>query len=172
MDTYTVTRELTYYKNSDKKEEKTSQVLLEVGQDFKDLYGIAISPFEITWFNTHFAIWQDFLDHSREEFCLITSVDVVWNSTVDIMESILVECDILFHVFFPYDLINANCKISPSVALSRFGFFWGSDAYFISRKTVSDLLVTCQKIYCPLDEQLLDFGINKVFALSVRIPTG
>lgn len=161
MDTYTVTRELTYYKNSDKKEEKTSQVLLEVGQDFKDLYGIAISPFEITWFNTHFAIWQDFLDHSREEFCLITSVDVVWNSTVDIMESILVECDILFHVFFPYDLINANCKISPSVALSRFGFFWGSDAYFISRKTVSDLLVTCQKIYCPLDEQLLDFGINK-----------
>lgn len=161
MDIYTVTRELAYYKNNDKKGKKTNQVFLEVDQDFKNLYGIEISPFEVRWFNTHFSIWKDFLDYSSEEFCLITTLDVVWSSTVDIMENILRECDPLFHVFFPYDLINGNRDMSPSIALSRFGFFWGSDAYFISRKTVNELLLQCQKIYYPLDEQLLDLGIKK-----------
>ncbi|WP_367209630.1 LicD family protein [Sphingobacterium sp. R2] len=47
------------------------------------------------------------------------------------------------------------------IAFSRFGFYWGTSSYIISRKSIKELIENCSEIRWPLAEQLLELGISR-----------
>lgn len=160
MEIYTITEQLSIYRNN--QEQIISNIQpLRLGDSFENLYGIAITSYEIEWFEANYKIWVDFLNNSDAAYCFVKFEEVELTEYPVEMDKVLRQGDGAFHVLFPYDLIHYNEEKRIPMALSRFGFFWGSFAYFICRATVADLIQQCSIIEYPLDEQLLQFGIDK-----------
>ncbi|APU97932.1 hypothetical protein BV902_17635 [Sphingobacterium sp. B29] len=161
MEKYTVTPTLKYYKNDYKKSAKEGSDQLALGEDYQSRYGAKIPDYEVNLFQVHHAIWKDFLENSTKDYCLIQEHGTAILKDLTEIKSVLLEQDLNFHVLFPFDLINSDTRLKMPIAFSRFGFYWGTSSYIISRKSIKELIEKCSEIRWPLAEQFLELGIDR-----------
>ncbi|GHE28997.1 LicD family protein [Sphingobacterium griseoflavum] len=155
--TYRITKQFTYIKGLDEYESRQYE---KNDSLFQNKYGVPISRKEEQWFEVNKTIWEDFLSKSTDEYCLIYE---------DGLELTIAESDILnelsqltagWDVFFPFDKVHAENTAVLPICISRFGLYWGSHIYFLSRYGVHQLIKFSNPITAPLDEFILENGIG------------
>lgn len=112
--------------------------------------GYPLSPFELTIYHRHYAAWKDLVESNEEYALVLENVNAI-HFTANDLDDIIASFESEWDVIFPFNGFNKKEKQNPSFTL---GFRWGTDAYFVNRKCLPQLL-NLRIIYLPVDEQLL-----------------
>ncbi|WP_143306384.1 LicD family protein [Chitinophaga vietnamensis] len=132
---------------------------LHLDRDFmRSKYGFSISGYECELFATHYHIWQQF-EQTDAPYCLVMEDTAHFAETFgeqlnNIRE--MLEEDGEWDVLFPFEPGEEGKVPNPHYLL---GYYWGLQAYFISRKGVAGLL-GIKEIRQPVDEEILTMSME------------
>lgn len=162
MEIYSITEQFNFLRQGSEEKEAANYKIN--ASSFEDKYGVKLSEVERRWFEANISIWRDFYNRTESHYCMICESQVQLTAGIDEIEHQLALIDDNWDIFFPFDKIhNTSCNIPISV--SRFGFYWGTSIYVLSREGAERLLDIVQEITCPLDEFFLEKGIEKQIRL-------
>lgn len=112
--------------------------------------GYPLSSLEYTTYYKHFIAWRD-LEDSGDEFGLILENIKSIKYTLAEINNLIPTLDPDWHIYFPFDGFERKTTPNKSFVL---GFRWGTDAYFINRRSLPVLLEQ-RMVSVPVDEQFL-----------------
>jgi hypothetical protein len=123
-------------------------------------YGFGMNDYEINYYKAHYAIWQQFVNNTADDYCLVCESAVSFNVAEQEFGNLGDSLPGDWEIFFPFDRFGEhNKQTAPEICIARLGYFVGCPAYFISRKGAEKML-TRSIITQPLDEELLSLSLS------------